>query len=586
MHTIKKIALVGTIAATVLFFRSTHAATMSFVSNVNHASIGDTIDVSVRIDTQGQTVNVAQGTIDYPASILQVSRVDHSNSIFNIWAQEPSVNTSTGEISFLGGGTNSFSGTSLYVLDITFVVRGTGTAALDFKNAGVTAGDGTGANVLESTNPFSLSVAGSSGAGSVPVAVGSTNGGTTTSSTSPESITRAPAVVSGLPETPVLRVPLYPDQTRWYDQLGEVVLFWNLPADVSQVITRLSHVPDLVAGQKQQQLLTGQSFGTLSDGVWYLRAQFMNNVGISKPSYYKISIDTAPPLPFDIKIDNATSDNPTPQITYRTNDSFSGIDHYEVVVDGGDPFITTSTSITLSPQAPGLHTVIVNAIDLAGNVTKSSLAFNVLPLALPQVVFVTPSASEGEPLFVSGTALPRSNVRVYIKNGEQKSVFESTTTANDAGDWSVVVSQDIPQGNYSVSVIASDARGATSFPTKAMPITVRDRVIFSIGAIGFSWFELFLLILLFAVAIAAIVAWSLFSRAEYRRAFRIVAGRDVKQLTDILTLQLEEAKKRHEDTNEETAIASKMELGDFLDRAQDTVVRMKKYLGKEVEDLK
>ena len=124
---------------------------MSFLSGVTSASIGDTIDVSVRIDSQGQTVNAAQGTIDYPTSILQVVSVDHSNSIFNIWAQEPTVNTSTGEISFLGGSTNSFSGTSLYVLDVTFVVRGKGVATLNFANAGVTAGDGTGANILSAS---------------------------------------------------------------------------------------------------------------------------------------------------------------------------------------------------------------------------------------------------------------------------------------------------------------------------------------------------------------------------------------------------------------------------------------------------
>ena len=580
MPIIKRFIFIGTILATLLLFQAAHAATMSFVSPVDHAAVGDMVTVSVRVNSQGQTVNAAQGTIDYPKNILQVTRIDHSNSIFNIWAQEPSVNTSTGEISFLGGGTNSFSGTSLYILDVTFVVRGTGTATLDFKNAGATAGDGTGSNILDSTSPFSLNII---GAGAAPVSVTTTpaSAGTTPSATAPQSITRTPTVVTGLPPAPVLSVPLYPDQTRWYDQLGNVMLFWNLPSDISQVVTRLSQVPDLVAGQKQAQLLTGQSFGTLSDGVWYLRAQFMNNIGLGSPAYYKISIDTAPPLPFTIKIDNATSDNPSPQISYQTNDSLSGIDHYEVVVDGEPAIVTTSTSMTLPPHAPGSHTLVVNAIDRAGNVTKSSMAFTVLPLATPQIVFVTPSAPEGEPLFVSGTTLTGGDITVYVLNDKKQPIFESTTTANNAGDWSVIINQDIPQGSYGVSVVASDARGAMSLPATGSVI-VRDRVIFSIGMFDFDWSELSLLILLVGIIVAIVVAWFLFRRREYRQAFRIIAGRDVQKLTDILESQLAEAQKR-QGASEESA---KTELGNFLTRAQETVGRMKKYLSKEVEDLK
>ena len=177
MHSVKKL-LVLSAAIAVVSFNTAHAATMSFMSGVTGASIGDTIDVSVRIDSQGQTVNAAQGTITYPTDILQVVRVDHSNSVFNIWAQEPTVNTSTGQISFLGGATNSFSGGSLYVLDVVFEARGTGLATIGFENAGVTAGDGTGANILSSSTAMSFmvgapSTAPFSGSSSTQIAVGS-----------------------------------------------------------------------------------------------------------------------------------------------------------------------------------------------------------------------------------------------------------------------------------------------------------------------------------------------------------------------------------------------------------------------------
>jgi hypothetical protein len=586
MNRIEKIFFAGAIFAITFSSRAANAATLSFTSGATSTSIGSTIDVSVRINSQGQTVNAAQGTLQYPSSILQVVHVDHSNSIFNIWAQEPTISTSTGEISFLGGSTNSFSGTSLYVLDVTFLVRGTGMATLNFANAGVTAGDGTGANILDGTNPLSININGA--AGSLPVTA-TTPAGTAPSSTAvaPAPVTRTAVAATGLPSAPVLQVPLYPDQTRWYNQLGEVFMFWNLPSDVVQVATRVSHAPDTVAGQKQSQLLTGQSFGTLSDGVWYLRAQFINNVGLGSPAYYKISIDTTPPLPFQAQIDNATSDNPTPRIQYGTSDSLSGIDHYEVAVDGEKAIVTTSTSMFLPPQAPGTHLLVVSAVDLAGNATKSSLVFTILPLASPRIIFATPSAPQGEPLFISGTALPQNTVSVNVLDSKQQSVFMGTTTADNAGNWGMTVNQDIAAGTYGASVTASDARGATSLPVKSKSIIVRDRVIFSIGPLNFDWFELFLVIVLIAIAAAAIFAWLLSRRAERRQAFRTIAERDVIKSIDVLSSQLEEAHKRFEGMNGQGSVeTSKTELGQFLEKARDTAAKMKRYLGDEIGEIK
>jgi hypothetical protein len=416
------------------------------------------------------------------------------------------------------------------------------------------------------------------------VASGTTSGAAVSA---PTPVTRTAVVAAGLPTAPVLQVPLYPDQTRWYNQLGEVFMFWNLPPDVTQVETRLSHAPDLVAGQKQTQLLTGQSFGTLSDGVWYLRAQFINNVGMGPPAYYKISIDTTPPLPFQVQIDNATSSNPTPQIQYGTSDSLSGIDHYEIVIDGGVPIVTTSTTMTLPLQRLGTHTLTVSAVDLAGNATKSGLVFDILPLATPQIVFATPSAPQGDPLFISGTALPQNIVSVTMLDGKQQSVFEGTTTVDNAGNWSMTMEQDIAAGNYNVSVIATDARGATSLPAKSRQITVGDRVIFSIGPLNLDWFELFLIIVLAAVAAAAIAALLLFRRAERRQAFRTIAERDVIKAIDVLGAQLGEAQKRFQGMSEAGAgETSKTELGQFLGQAQETAAKMKRYLGEEIEEVK
>src|SRR5271169_2759663 len=101
-----------------------NAATLFLTSDVQQAVVGDTVNMNVRINSD-KVVNAKQGTLYYPRDIFDVEQVTHINSIFNIWLTEPSVNTSTGEISFFGGSTNAFSGSSMPVFTVVFRARGT-----------------------------------------------------------------------------------------------------------------------------------------------------------------------------------------------------------------------------------------------------------------------------------------------------------------------------------------------------------------------------------------------------------------------------------------------------------------------------
>ena len=92
-----------------LSFGVANAATLFLTSDVQQAAVGDTVNVSVHINSN-QPLNAAQGALYYPKGIFDVESVSRANSIFDIWLAEPTINTSTGEISFLGGSTNSFTG--------------------------------------------------------------------------------------------------------------------------------------------------------------------------------------------------------------------------------------------------------------------------------------------------------------------------------------------------------------------------------------------------------------------------------------------------------------------------------------------
>jgi len=584
MRLLKKIFLLGTIIAGALVLQTTNiarAATMSFISSASTAVIGNTIDVSVRVNGEGQTVNAAQATIQYPAGILQVVRVDHSNSIFNIWAQEPTVNTSTGEISFLGGGTNSFTGSSLYILDVTFMVRGAGAATLSFANAGVTAGDGTGANILSGTTPLSINTGGTLGAAAVPAS--STSAAVEMASSSLLApVTRAAATATGLPMAPTLSVPLYPDQSRWYNLLGDTIVLWNVPPDITHVAASVSHVENAVVGTPEAALANGKDLGILGDGIWYAKVQFENGVGWGAPAYYKISVDTTPPLPFAISIENAGTDNPSPTVQFETNDSLSGIANYTIAVDGTVIATTTATTLALPPQAPGAHTLVVSASDLAGNSSQDSASFAILPLPTPQITFVEPSIAQGSFVFASGNSAPSSSIEVIIIDGGNRQVFDGIVAADSDGHWDITANVPLAIGTYSLSAIARDARGAKSLATAARPFMVLAPSVISFGAINLGWFEILLITILLAITIASLCSWWYVLKQQRRGRYNIVTGRDIEKLSDLLSADIKDLSGLPAVKN----IASDPEFIHAIATLNENVAKIKKYLKQELEKLK
>ena len=383
---LKKLLFVGAVAAAVaLSFGMAHAANMSFMTGVTNAVIGDTIDVSVRIDSQGQTINAAQGTIQYPNSILQVVRVDHSNSIFNIWGQEPVVNSSTGEISFLGGSTNSFSGTSLYILDITFTAKGNGLATLNFANAGVTSGDGTGANILSNSPAISFRVGGSN---IVPAATSSATG--TPVIAPPVVVQQAPSApvqikrpaaatttTTTVPIAPVLSVGLYPDPTAWYNTIGNFIVQWPLPADVTDIATAVNQNPQFDP-TVSEGLFGSKTFSAVEEGIWYLHVRFKNSVGWGPTAHYRIAIDTTPPFPFAATLkEGSTTEISAPTVQFATKDQPSGVAFYQVLADGTVAGTSTGAAFTLPSLSFGSHNVVVRAVDYAGNITASRVSVTI-----------------------------------------------------------------------------------------------------------------------------------------------------------------------------------------------------------------
>ncbi len=573
------------------FFQSAEAAVLYVLPEKRSVAPDESFNVDLKINTEDVYINAAQATVNFPANIIELVEVDNKISAFNFWVEEPLISNDDGTLEFIGGTAKGVSGSALQVLKMTFKAVGTGSAGITISDAVVTASDGKGTNVLSTIEETSIAVSPEIVTPEAPVVP-------TTLATpveQPQPVTREPVPAADLPRKPQLKVSLYPDESRWYNHEGEVIVFWDVPDDVVRIATALDGSPNTSPGNIETGLFTGKSFGVLGDGVWYVHVQFRNNVGWGPEAHYRIAVDTTPPIAFEASIDSEVSDSPAPTLFYETHDSLSGIAKAAIYVDGKGPTESTleTTSLVLPLQPPGKHLAKVRFFDKAGNSVEDDLEFEILPLQTPVIGFVTKSVSQDEPVFVSGTALPGVSVdlRVYNKSGQE--IDKETAASDPLGNWGLSLEKPLLLGKYTLAATARDERGALSYPSPVEEFTIRPRTIVSLGPIDLGWFEVFVIIILLVVAGVGIYGWYYVGLKGKKEAYAIVVARDVEKMHHLLEENLarlnNNVKKLDNFINpisKEIDPTFKEESLVFIAKMQEVLDKIKKYVKKEVEGLK
>ncbi|MBI5004678.1 MAG: hypothetical protein HZC04_00620 [Candidatus Lloydbacteria bacterium] len=564
---------------------SANAATISLLPQARAFGIGQEFSVDIKIDTEEAYINASQATVRFPVSVLELVSVDKTNSAFGFWVEEPKISNDEGTLMFTGGTTSGVSGGSLQILKLKFKAKGTGLAEIALQDAAITASDGKGTNVLSALKGTSVSVGTQVVvpiAPSVPSSVKPSAPAVPVAPTvEPQKIIREAVVAQKLPEKPLLRVPLYSDATRWYNHQGEAAVFWDVPSDAIEAAVVVDHSPLTKPQKPEPELLTGKNLGVLKEGEWYVHARFRNNIGWGDTAHFKISIDATPPLPFEIK-DSLTSDNPTPEIKYEAHDALSGVSHNILFLDGKEFVKGTTTSTVLPPLLPGPHMVLVRVFDLAGNSAESDLKFEILPLATPIVDFVSSSIIQGESLYASGKSIPNAFVDVRIVDKRQREVISESAKSDNRGDWKISINDPLPTGTYTISITARDERGARSFSADVGALKVHPRTVLSLGGVvDLGWFEILLILILFITSATGLFAWQYVSKNKTREAYKMIVGRDVNKFVDMLVSFLKEFESAG-DLNEDSRRVKQKAL---IEQARETVAKMKKYIGEEVNRL-
>ena len=327
---------------------SAKAATLSASPSAGTFEVGSTFDVSVFLNTEGETINAIEISLSFPVDKLQLVSPSAGQSIIDIWTAPPDFDNQTGRINFQGGIPGGIKADKGLVTKLTFRARAVGNATIRFLDSSKTLlHDGKGTDVLRNT------------------------------------VNGIYSLVLPPPAGPIVSSSTHPDPSVWYTS-PNVILRWTPELEsvdgYSYVLNGdpTDHPDEIAEGNKDSVL-----YNNVSDGIHVFHIKTLKDGKWGGLSHFTIQIDATPPAEFPIEI--IPSDRTVrkqPVVQFATTDNYSGLDHYELKViplQGSMEVGATNQPLFIEVQSPyvlfeldlGTYDVIVRAYDKAGNYRES-----------------------------------------------------------------------------------------------------------------------------------------------------------------------------------------------------------------------
>lgn len=326
------------------------ASDLSFSPASHTYKVGDHISVDVVVENNTQAINAVSGSVSFSSDTLSVSSINKNSSILKYWTTDPSYSNGAGTVHFEGVIPNpGFSGGRASVLTINFVAKAVGSANVAFTAGSVLANDGLATELVSALNQANYTI----GEGSSQ---------------------SVPTPVIGSIEIPVITSPTNPDQAMWYNN-NNPVFNWVVPSGIDAIRLVYDSKPNSIPTKIYTPALATKTLESVADGSYFFHAQFKKGKKWGDVAHYGFQIDTVPPVPFTATV--AYNDS-KPFITFGTTDALSGMDHYEVSIDGGIPSMVgaleSGVPYALTENIPGQHVVTITAFDKASNKTSTNIS--------------------------------------------------------------------------------------------------------------------------------------------------------------------------------------------------------------------
>ncbi len=339
-------------------------------------SSGQSFTTTIQVNPQAKNVNAVEAQLSFDNTMLSVTGISKTGSVFSLWTTEPTFSNSAGTISFGGGSPTPFAAKS-NLITVTFKVLKEGSGKVSVASASVLAADGLGTDVYSGAVNATYNFASVPTPPEIPEEKPIEK--KKTEPVKKETTEDSTITFGDAPRAPEAGSTTFLDPEVWYsNKVG--VFTWSVPFDVSEmaldIATSSDFEPTTLYEPPIEQLSTTADL--LIDGEQYFTMQYKNQVGWGAILHRKLRIDTLPPEQFVINVKVGNSTSAFPLLTFEARDVTSGIAKYEMTIAGGEPLEISpdeaKIGYLLKNLEDGTYTVNVVAYDFAGNKTESSVA--------------------------------------------------------------------------------------------------------------------------------------------------------------------------------------------------------------------
>lgn len=556
------------------FANITYAGNASFYLSPESGvyTIGDEFPVSIMLDTDSEPIVAAEGNVKFNKEELEIVSLSKDGSILTQWTIEPEYLSEEGEVRF-GGALPSgeeYKGSDGKILTITFkAMRNIASNVRFSTGAAILAADSSATNILTRMNSGVYTL------------------------NAKEVVPTVEYVAQANTVTSTILCTTHPDQDAWYS--NSIPEFsWTLPEGTESVRVLFSEEKSAIPTIFYSTPITEKTIEEVEDGVGYFHLQVKNDTGWGEVLSHKVQIDTVDPENFEIvEILREDTTNPDLSFVFNAFDALSGIDGFEVSLDGSvgeiwRPEISSSTDVVyyIEDVDPGNHTLVAKAIDRAGNNISQTVSFVVEALEIPKITHAPESLIVESMLAVKGTTYPDSEVIVWIEKDEEAP--KSTRILSDSsGDFIYVLEESVKEGVYNVWVQAKNIYGAQSEPSAKISIPVERIGIVVFGSVALDYLSVLVPLIGLVVLLFIFLGYGWNKFRVYRRRLR----KEVIEAEDVLHSQfielraiihnelsvLERVREQRALTPEEERMLRR--LGRGMSEVESTV-------GKEFEDIK